>query len=472
MKKYDIAVIGLGVMGQSLARNLANHKFQVIGWDRHREKEEDFLKKYGEGHLDICADFRCVREELKKPRMCLIMVPSGAAVDEVIEKVLPVLEPGDILIDGGNSYFKDTIRRKERCDIKKVEFVGLGISGGEEGALKGPSFMPGCSEKAWKKIRPLLSKIAAKDFAGKPCITRVGSDGAGHYVKMVHNAIEYGVMQMMAEAYDILRKIYGLKAPEIGKIFAGYNKGRLKSYLFEISVPVLTRLDESKKGYLVDYILDTAKQKGTGKWASMDALNRGAVLTTATAAVFERNLSFFKKLRLFLSKFFRRKPKKPMPLAKFTKLLEGALYAGMISSYAQGFELMRVAAEEQKWKLNFAEIARIWEGGCIIRAKLLNVIHKAFKTKKGKPVHLFEIPAIRSTLQNDAEAFRQVVSAADLAGVPTSALSAAHNYFEAITQENLPANFIQALRDYFGAHTYERIDKPGTFHTSWVNSDS
>jgi len=472
MKKHDIALIGLGVMGQSLARNLASRKLSVLTFNRHTEKAKKYIKEYGNEYLDYRASLKQLVLELKAPRKLILMVPAGEPVDEMIAKLTPLLKRGDILIDAGNSHFPETIRRAEALKKKGIQFVGMGVSGGEEGALRGPSIMPGCSAQTWKEISPVLKKIAAKDFNGKPCVTHVGTDGAGHYVKMVHNGIEYAVMQLMAEAYSMLKTLYGLTPDQIASVFERYNKGALKSYLFDISVPVLSRKDDLKKGNLIDSILDKAGQKGTGRWTSVDALKRGAVIPTLTLAVFARGVSSFKEERVKLSRFYKKpKPKSLMPLGEFTAGLEDALYAAMISCYAQGFELIRMAAEEQKWKIDFAEVARIWEGGCIIRADLLKVLHLAFESEKGKPVHLFSIKEIQRTLKADVPALREVVGFGFSNGVPIPGLGTALSYFEMMTSAVLPANFIQGLRDFFGAHTYERIDRPGTFHTPWSNLD-
>lgn len=466
-KKYDIALIGLGVMGQSLARNMASRKFRVLGWDRHEEKSIEFIKEYGNFYLDYCKDFRCLATELKAPRKYLIMVPAGPSVDDVIKRLKPYLKKGDILIDGGNSNFKETIRRVDELKKKGIYFVGMGVSGGEEGALRGPSIMPGCDTKTWKIISPILKKIAAKDFKGGPCVTHVGTDGAGHYVKMVHNGIEYGIMQMMAEAYDSLRQIYGLPANKISKIFSGYNKGKLRSFLFEIAVPVLGKKDDTKKGYLVDYILDKAGQKGTGRWTGMDALELGMPMPATIEALHGRSISSFKDQRVTLSRSYK-KPisKKSIPLNRFEKQLGDALFAGMIVAYAQGFELIREAAKERGWKVNLAEIARIWQGGCIIRANLLKVIHKAFQKKQN---HLFESSDVRKLLLKNLPSWRKMTAYGIENGVPMPAMAATLGYFEAMTQKTVPANFIQGLRDFFGAHTYERIDRKGSFHTPWSN---
>jgi len=469
-QKADIAVIGLGVMGQSLARNIASKGFKVIGWDRHKEKSEAFLKKYANKNLQAVSSYKFVAEHLKTPRKYLLMVPAGTAVDEVLKNLKPYLAKGDIVIDAGNSLYTDTIRRTAEWQKKGIHFVGMGVSGGEEGALRGPSIMPGGSEVAWKALSPILKKIAAKDFKGNPCVTHVGQDGAGHYVKMVHNGIEYGVMQMMAEAYQLLKEIYGLNPEKIAAIFKGYNRGKLKSYLFEISEPILKRKDDFKKGYLIDNILDKAGQKGTGRWVAIDALERGAVLPTITLAVYARSVSAQKEQRGALEKLYKKpKAKALIPLAKFVKELENALYAGMISSYAQGFELIAVAAKEQGWKIDFAEISRIWEGGCIIRADMLNFLHQAFMKAKGKQVHLFTIKEIRNTLQKDLPSWRNVVGSGTMNGIAMPALGSSLNYFEQMTSAVLPANFIQAQRDFFGAHTYERTDRKGIFHTPWSN---
>lgn len=468
MKLFELAVVGMGVMGQNLARNFASRKIRTVVYNRHPERAEAVIKAHGSDYLDFRKDLKSLVRDLETPRKILLMVKDGSPVDEMVAELLPHLSKGDMIIDSGNSNYKDTIRRSLALKRDGIEFVGMGVSGGEEGALKGPSIMPGGSGKTWEALAPFLEKIAAKDFGGMPCVTHIGPDGAGHYVKMIHNGIEYGVMQMMAEAYDLLKNLYGLSAPDIAKVFHGFNRGILKSYLFEIAVPVLARKDELSTGYLVDSILDRAGQKGTGRWAAGDALDRGMVLPSITEAVFARSLSAMKDQRVQLSKEYKKPALTPaMAIGEFELLLEQALYAGMISAYAQGFELMRAAAQEQGWPLDFAEIARVWEGGCIIRAELLNFLHKAFVSAKGKPTHLFAIPAIRKALQEHLPAWRKTVALATESGVPTPALGTALNYFEGMTQAVVPANFIQGLRDYFGAHTYERTDREGIFHTPW-----
>jgi 6-phosphogluconate dehydrogenase len=467
-KPFELAVVGMGVMGQNLARNFASRKIRTLVYNRHADKAEAVIKAHGSDYLDFRKDLKTLVQDLETPRKILLMVKDGSPVDEMIAELLPLLSEWDMIIDSGNSNYKDSIRRTQALKEIGIEFVGMGVSGGEEGALKGPSIMPAGTQETWKALSPFLEKIAAKDFKGNPCVTHIGPDGAGHYVKMIHNGIEYGVMQMMAEAYDMLKNLYGLSAPDIAEIFQTFNRGKLKSYLFEIAVPVLSRKDDLAKGFLVDSILDRAGQKGTGRWAAGDALDRGMVLPSITEAVFARSLSAMKIQRMELSKEYAKPTLKPsMKVSEFQSFLEQALYAGMISAYAQGFELMRVAAQEQKWDLDFAEIARIWEGGCIIRADLLNFIHNAFVSAKGKATHLFAIPAIREALQGHLPAWRKTVALATEAGVPTPALGTSLNYFEGMTQAVVPANFIQGLRDFFGAHTYERNDREGVFHTIW-----
>ena len=471
-KKYDIALIGLGVMGQSLARNIASRGFNTLVFNRTTEKAVKFIQEYGNDYLAYEKSLRSLVKNLKTPRKIIVMVNSGEPVDAVIKQLTPLLSKNDIIIDAGNSNYLNTIRRNEELSKKGLNFVGMGVSGGEEGALRGPSIMPGCTKSTWSKIKPILESIAAKDFSGQPTVTHIGTDGAGHYVKMIHNGIEYGVMQMMAEAYGMLKNIYGLSPDQISAIFKKYNRGKLKSYLFEIAVPILSRKDEFKKGNLIDHILDKAGQKGTGRWTGIDALNKGVALPTITMAVFARNISSYKDQRKKISKLYKKpKSKKPMKLDLFVKKLGDALYAGMISSYAQGFDLIDVAAKEYKWDINFAEVTRIWEGGCIIRAELLNFLHKAFKSKKSNNPHLFTIKSVQTALQKTLPAWRDINSIAMKNGIPAPALATSLTYFESMTSENLTANFIQGLRDFFGAHTYERIDKKGSFHTEWSNLD-
>jgi 6-phosphogluconate dehydrogenase len=463
-QKSQIGLIGLAVMGANLARNLADKKIQTVVYNRTKEKTIGFIRIYGSDYLEGETSLKGFVESIKRPRKIIIMVKAGEPIDAVIKQLLPHLNTNDIIIDCGNSNYKDTQRRFTELKKKKINFIGCGVSGGEEGALNGPSLMPGGSKKSYQSIAPIFRKIAAKDFAGKPTLTYIGDNGAGHLVKTVHNGIEYGVMQIMAEAYDILRKFYKLSPPKIADIFEKYNKGQLQSYLFEIAITVLNQKDDLKRGYLVNKILDKASQKGTGKWTAQAALEQGVATPSITEAVFARVLSSEKDRRTHISKLYKaEKKRRKVPLKKFIKYLEKALYAAMLSNYAQGYDLISKTAEAEKWNINLKEISRIWEGGCIIRAKILNFLHKNATTNK----HLFEIPKIAKEMKRNIPHLRFIAAFGTENGIPISGLSASLNYFESITQESLPANFIQGLRDYFGAHTYERTDRKGTYHTKW-----
>lgn len=470
MSKSNVGLIGLAVMGSNLARNMADHGFVVSVYNRTKERTMEFKKEFGEPRLVATYSYREFIESLERPRKVVIMVKAGEAVDGVINDLLPYLDAGDIVIDAGNSFYKDTQRRYVALKEKKMQFVGMGVSGGEEGALKGPSIMPGGDRKAWMAIAPILKAIAAKDFSGKPCVAYVGNDGAGHYVKMIHNGIEYAVMELMAESYALLKNLYGLEPPQIADIFEKYYKGKLNSYLFEIALPVLRRKDDlTGKGYLLDRILDRAGSKGTGQWASVDALQRGVSIVSITEAVFARYESAAREDRLKLAKLYPKRGsfKKP-PLKVFVPLLENALYAAMISAYAQGYDLIQKTAAEEGWDINLAEITRIWEGGCIIRAKLLNVLHKAYAQTKLKDSALLSVPGIVTLMKRYVPDLQKFVGTAGGSGVAIPGFSSALFYFQNMTSKETSANFIQGLRDYFGAHTYERTDRPGTFHTAWM----
>jgi len=469
MSKSNIGLIGLSVMGSNLARNIANHNFTVSVYNRTKARTDEFNNEHGNPHLVPTYSYSEFVKSLELPRKIIIMVKAGSAVDDVIYDLLPHLEDGDIVIDAGNSFYKDTQRRYKELKAKKIQFVGMGVSGGEEGALKGPSIMPGGDRKAWMTIAPILKAIAAKDFSSKPCVTYIGNDGAGHYVKMIHNGIEYAVMELMAEGYIILKNIYGLTSPQIADIFETYYKGKLNSYLFEISLPVLRRKDDlTGKGYLLDHILDRAGNKGTGQWASVDALQRGTSITSITEAVFARYESAEKNDRLKLAKLYPKKSySKKLPLKSFIPLLENALYVAMISAYAQGYNLIQKTATEEKWNVNIAEVTRIWEGGCIIRAKLLNVFHKAYTQSNLKNSALLAVPEIIKLMKRNMADLQTFVEVVGGSGVSIPGFTSALFYFQNMTNKETSANFIQGLRDYFGAHTYERTDRDGTFHTSW-----
>lgn len=462
MDKSKIGLIGLGVMGSSLARNIASKGFPITVYNRSFEKTQEFLDQHGTEKLKGAETVAELLEQLEIPRKIILMVPAGDPVDQVIAEIGPFLSKDDIIIDAGNSYFRDTQRRHEELKKEGLRFLGLGVSGGEEGALKGPSLMPGGDLETYEELKEVFEAIAARDFSGNPCVTYVGDNGAGHYVKMVHNGIEYAVMQIMAEGYDLLRKIYDLKAPEIADVFKKYNQGKLKSYLFEIASEVLSKKDG--QGYLIDQILDKASQKGTGKWTATEALERGTALSTITEAVFARYASAEKEMRTNLNTLYARDISRASDLDKFIKILANTLYTSIILAYAQGYELIQKAAAEEKWQIDLAEISRIWQGGCIIRAALLKEFEKAFADKDK---HLLQTSFVKEALDKSLPAAREVASLAINNQVAIPSISSALAYFDAMTNSESPANFIQGLRDYFGAHTYERKDKEGSFHTEW-----
>lgn len=478
MPQNNLGVIGLAVMGSNLARNFTSRGFRVSVYNRTAGKTAAFVKEFSAsavqqgGALVGATDLKEFVNSLERPRKIVIMVKAGAPVDEVIAELVPLLSAGDIIIDAGNSFYKDTQRRARELIVQKINFVGMGVSGGEEGALKGPSIMPGGTKESWQELKKYLEPIAAKDFSGKPCVAYIGPEGAGHYVKMVHNGIEYAVMQLMAESYALLKNVYGLKAPAIADIFEKFARGKLSSFLFDISVPVLRRKDDlTKKGFLIDSILDRAGSKGTGMWASVDALNRGISVSSITEAVFSRYLSAAKESRVALATLYpQKKGAKKMPLKKFTAVLENALYGAMISCYAQGYDVIQKTAAEEGWDVNLGEVSRIWEGGCIIRAKLLNVLHDAYQQTTKKNSALLAIPKIVVLMKKHVTDLRTLVSAAVVTGVSVPAFASALFYCQDTTSAELPANFIQGLRDYFGAHTYERRDRAGSFHTPWSNT--
>jgi len=469
MESSKIGLIGLAVMGQNLARNIASRDFKTSVYNRTTETMEDFIAEHGNDNLVGQADLKDFVESIEKPRKIIVMVKAGKPVDLVIESLLPLIDKGDTIIDCGNSHFPDTIRREKELSAQDVHFIGCGVSGGEEGALKGPSLMPGGSEKVWSDLEPIFTAIAAKDFKGGDCVTYLGKDGAGHYVKMVHNGIEYAVMQMMAEAYELFSKSFGLTAPEIADIFETYNKGKLQSFLFEIAVPILRQPDDLADGFLVDKILDKAGQKGTGQWTAIEGMERGVDISTITQAVNARIVSSRKNFRVKLSQKYETTnkphtfPKEALP--DVIPEVEQALYAGMLVAYAQGFDLLRAAADECEWDLNYAEIARIWQGGCIIRAEILNTLQSAFVKANNAP--LWEIESIVADLKAALPSLHTTVIYSAQSRTALFSLGSALASLEGMTHEHTSANFIQALRDSFGAHTYQRKDKEGTFHTEW-----
>jgi len=470
MAKSQIGLVGLAVMGENLALNIERNGFPITIYNRSTDKTEALLAGRAKGLKFTGA--KTVQElvaSLERPRRIILMVKAGAPVDDMIKQLTPLLEAGDIIIDGGNSHFSDTRRRDAEVKAKGFHFVGSGVSGGEEGALWGPSLMPGGPKEAYEKIRPVWEKIAAKVNDG-PCVTYIGTDGAGHFVKMIHNGIEYGDMQLIAESYDVLRQLLGLEAPQLADIFAEWNKGQLDSFLIEITAKVLRKKDAETGKWLVDLILDKAGQKGTGKWMSQIALDLGVPIPTINAAVEGRILSAFKDDRVKASQVLpgpKREPYKGDPKALIDAVRD-ALYASKICSYAQGMVMMKVASDEYKWNLDLGEIARIWKGGCIIRAQFLDLIKNAFRKNPALPNLLLD-DHFRAWVTEAQPRWRHVVQTAQAQGIPVLAMSSSLAYYDSIRAERLPLNLTQAQRDYFGAHTYERIDKPGKgpFHTEW-----
>jgi 6-phosphogluconate dehydrogenase len=469
-KKADIGLIGLAVMGENLVLNMERNGYTVAIYNRTIEKIDKFINGRGKGKNIIGThSIEELTAALKKPRKVMLLVKAGQAVDDFIDKLIPHLEFGDIIIDGGNTHFPDTNRRTKYVEEKGLLYIGTGVSGGEEGALWGPSIMPGGSKKAWPPLKPIFQSIAAKVSDGSPCCDWVGENGAGHFVKMVHNGIEYGDMQLITEAYQIMKVLLGMTADEMHEVFKKWNEGELSSYLIEITRDILTFKDEDGKP-MVDKILDTAGQKGTGKWTGVAALDHGVPLTLIGEAVFARCLSAMKEERVAASKVL----KSPDPCFTGNKIqfindLQEALYASKIVSYAQGYVLMRTAAEEFGWNLNYGGIALMWRGGCIIRSVFLGKIKEAFE-RNPKLTNLLLDPFFKEKILKAQEAWRRVVSLAFINGIPIPAFSTALAYFDGYRSERLPANLLQAQRDYFGAHTYERIDKPRGqfFHTNWT----
>ena len=466
----DIALIGLAVMGQNLILNMNDHGFTVVAYNRTTEKVDRFLENEAKGTNIIGA--RSIEEmvkHLKRPRRVMMLVKAGQPVDDFIEQVLPHLEPGDIIIDGGNSLYEDSIRRTKYVESKGLHFIGTGVSGGEEGARRGPSIMPGGSKEAWPHVKDIFQAISAKVEDGAPCCDWVGEDGAGHYVKMVHNGIEYGDMQLICEAYNLMKTGLGMTADEMHEVFTEWNKGDLDSYLIEISRDILGFKDEDGEP-LVEKILDTAGQKGTGKWTVISSAELGTPITLMGEAVYARCVSAMKDERVKASKKLRGpKPTIKLDRAKFVEQIRQALYASKIISYAQGYMLMRAAAEEYKWKLNWGGIALMWRGGCIIRSRFLGKIKEAFD-KRPRLTNLLLDPFFKSEVRKSQTAWRNVVAVAAKKGIPCPAFSSALSFYDSIRAERLPANLLQAQRDYFGAHTYERIDKERGefFHTNWT----
>jgi len=466
----DIALIGLAVMGQNLILNMNDHGNVVAAFNRTISKVDEFLAKEAKGTNVIGAhSIDEMVSLLKRPRRIMLMVKAGKPVDEFIDHLLPLLEPGDIIIDGGNSLFEDTNRRAKYVESKGLLYIGTGVSGGEEGARHGPSIMPGGSPAAWPHVKPIFQAIAAKVDDGAPCCDWVGENGAGHYVKMVHNGIEYGDMQLICEAYHILKNGLGMTADEMHPVFKEWNEGELESYLIEITRDILAYKDTDGQP-LVDRILDTAGQKGTGKWTVINSADLGIPITLIAEAVYSRCVSALKDDRVAASKKLRGpKPKIPGDRARFIENVRQALYASKIVSYAQGYMLMRAAAREYNWTLNYGGIALMWRGGCIIRSRFLGEIKRAFD-KNPKLSNLMLDNFFKKAIKQCQRGWRNAVATAAKKGIPVPAFSTALAFYDGFRSERLPANLLQAQRDYFGAHTYERVDKPRGefFHTNWT----
>ncbi len=469
MGQSDIVVVGIAVMGANLALNMNDHGFTVTVFNRTPTKVDDFLKGAAKGTKIVGAKtIQEVVKSLKTPRVILIMVKAGDPVDQVIDEFVPFLDKGDILIDGGNSHFPDTERRVEALSQKGILYVGCGVSGGEDGARHGPSLMPGGNPAAWPTIKKILQTIAAKSDNGEPCCDWVGSGGAGHYVKMVHNGIEYGDIQLICEAYDLMHRVLGMDEDQMADTFKQWNKGELSSYLIEIAAAVLSYKDSDGKP-LVSKILDKAGQKGTGKWTAESALDEGMPVTLIGEAVFARCLSALKQERVEMSKQYKRHTRLfTEDKEEMTENIRKALYASKIVSYAQGYMLMHAASENYKWDLNYGGIAMMWRNGCIIRSVFLGEIKKAFDKKKDLK-NLMLDDFFKKALLRSTEGWRKTCALAIEFGIPAPCFTAAITFYDGMTSEVLPANLLQGLRDYFGAHTYERVDTPGKFvHTNWT----
>jgi 6-phosphogluconate dehydrogenase len=477
MSNADFGLIGLAVMGENLARNIESRGYKVAVFNRTVEKVDEFINGVAKGKNFVgCHSLEELVKAVARPRKIMMMVKAGPAVDDLIEKLIPLCDPGDVLIDGGNEFYANTERRTEYVESKGLLYIGTGVSGGEEGALKGPSMMPGGSEKAWPLVKPIFQAIAAKVGPNNdiPCCEWVGPRGAGHYVKMVHNGIEYGDMQLICEANLMLKEAAGLTNDELYEVFDEWNRGELQSYLIGITRDIFSvKDDQGGEGYLVDKILDKAGAKGTGKWMSQLALDLGVPSTMVTEAVYARSMSSLKDERVRASKVLvgptvATSGVKISDKKQFIEAVRQALYASKICSYAQGFVQLQAAAAEHKWPLNYGDCALLWRGGCIIRAQFLDRIKEAFD-KNPNLENLLLHPYFQEATKKAQDAWRQVVVIATQMGLPVPEFTTALNYYDSYRRERLPANLLQAQRDYFGAHTYQRTDKAGTFHSEWLD---
>lgn len=471
MAKQQFGVVGLAVMGKNLALNVESRGYSVAVYNRTYQKTEDFLNEEAKGKNFVGA--KTIEEfvdSLEKPRKIMLMVQAGPATDATIASLKPLLDKGDILIDGGNTFFKDTMRRNAELDESGIHFIGTGVSGGEEGALKGPSIMPGGQQEAYELVAPIFEAISAK-VEGEPCVTYIGPNGAGHYVKMVHNGIEYGDMQLICEAYFIMKNVLGLSAEELHEVFGEWNKGELDSYLIEITTDIFKKKDKETGKPMVDVILDTAGQKGTGKWTSQSSLDLGVPLPVITESVFARFISAMKEERVEASKVLSGPSVADKPYEgdkdELIEAIRKALYMSKIVSYAQGFAQMRAASEENDWNLRYGDIAMIFRGGCIIRAQFLQKIKEAYDNEPALKNLLLD-PYFKGIVESYQDSLRKVLAIAMERGIPVPGFASALAYFDSYRTATLPANLLQAQRDYFGAHTYQRIDKEGVFHTEWL----
>jgi 6-phosphogluconate dehydrogenase len=468
MKKQEIGVIGLAVMGKNLALNIADHGFSVSVYNRSEEKTKKLLEETEFDNVVGTYTIKEFVESLEQPRKIILMVKAGQAVDDTIDLLLPHLSEGDIVMDGGNSFYKDTIRRSKSLEGQGIHYLGIGISGGEEGARNGPSIMPGGAKEAYHLVEEILTTISAQ-VSKEPCCTYIGSDGAGHFVKMVHNGIEYADMQLISEAYFIMKKVLHMTPEDLHAVFSDWNKGELNSYLIEITADIFAKKDDETDNFLVDMILDKAGNKGTGKWTSQVALDIGSPIPSITEAVYSRYLSSMKDQRIEAAGKLAGPNTNDIQVEDkeaFIEAIRKALYASKICAYAQGFDLMLTASREYKWNLDLGEIAKIFRGGCIIRAQFLNKIYDAYNRDKNLSNILLDdyFSSIVDTYQS---AWREVIALAVRAGVPIPGFTSALSYYDGYRSSLLPANLIQAQRDYFGAHTYERVDVEGVFHTNW-----
>lgn len=468
MKKQAIGVIGLAVMGKNLAYNIESKGYSVSVYNRTRSRTDNLLKESAEKNITGEFTLKDFVESLETPKKIIIMVKAGEPVDEVLKELEKYISKGDILVDAGNTYYKDTIRRSRYFEGKGIHYIGMGVSGGEEGALKGPSLMPGGDYEAYKVLEPILKSIAA-NVNGDPCCTYIGKDGAGHYVKMVHNGIEYGDMQLICEAYSILRYGLDLTIDELHNVFSDWNNGELDSYLIEITADILTKYDPETGKPMVDIILDRAGQKGTGKWAVQDSLDLGAAIPTISEAVYARNLSDIKEERIRAEKILKG-PSTTLSVknkAVFIESVRRALYASKICSYAQGFALYKKASDENNWNLNYGDIAMIFRGGCIIRAQFLNRIKQAYDRNPDIDNILLD-PYFSGIIEEYQDDWRKVVIGGIESGIPLPAFTSSLSYFDSYRRGQSSANLLQAQRDYFGAHTFKRVDKEGSFHFEWL----